>query len=423
MTGEPRLGVYIGRAKDVCFPGDNFTYEVILHDKTRCSIQCIPELSYFKGGQPPWHVEAIWEIDDGEIIATVTKQDSAVGPRKDSDVKLTIDSAEAAIAYKGHRLLWKQPPPQEDQLKVKKQEIEIAKLEAQAKQAELEARKEELEANKAKQEEKAKAEQEELVQMREELARQKEEMQKLQEAREEEQRMRIEEENKKKEELAAQEEKMNMEREELLRAREEQLEAQKKAEAERDAHARQLEDEQAALEAQRLEVENNRAQSEAERDAKLAEVAAKEAEIQREREAVEQQRIEEEALAQAQQNSLKLMEEELRDRASHIHHTEQVLHNERHNIAQSRGQLAVVHAHVASMLGKRDKHLGLDRPAGAGHEEHTLDDGGAVEMGLQEEEGEQDGDGEDAAGGDVWDMDWHTVEHKKTDATEAGAES
>mmetsp|Transcript_95167 Transcript_95167/g.183510 ORF Transcript_95167/g.183510 Transcript_95167/m.183510 type:complete len:419 (+) Transcript_95167:131-1387(+) len=418
MAGVPRLGIYNGRAKDVSCAGDNITYEVALHDKTRCSIQCIPELSYFRGGQPPWYVEAAWEVEDDEILAVVTKQD-VTGPRKDSDIKLTMDNG--ALSYIGTRLTWKQPPPEEDKLKVKKAEIELARLEAQAKEAALAAEKEELNEKQAKHQAEAQAEQEEMQRMREELARQKEELRQLHEAREVEQRRRLEEEQRRRDELAAMEEKTKQEQEELARAREEQLQAAAKAEEERLAHTKQLEEEQAALEAQRMEVENNRAQSEAERAAKLAEVAAKEAEIQREREEVERQRAEEEALAQAQQNHLRLVEEELQDRASHLHHNEQVLHNERHNIAQSRGQLAVVHAHVASMLGKRDKHLGLDRP-GAGHEMHNLDDGAVAEMGLQEDEVEPDSP-EGEAGEDVWDMDWHTVENKGTGVTEAVAES
>ena len=77
----PRLGSYRGGIKDFSCPGDHVTFEVLLLDENKCSLQCIPEMNSFKGGQPPWICEGTWEWDeDCEIEATITKAD-VIGPR------------------------------------------------------------------------------------------------------------------------------------------------------------------------------------------------------------------------------------------------------------------------------------------------------------------------------------------------------
>jgi len=203
--------------------------------------------------------------------------------------------------------------------------------------------------------------------------------------------------------------KLQREREELEREREQQEQAKSAVEEERQAQAKALQDQQDLLEKQRLEVENNRAQSEAEKEAKLKEFQEQQAELLKQQQEMERSRREEAEIRQAEQEAWRLREQELHDRADSISMTEQVLNQERHQILKSRTSLAVVQAHVVSMLGKADKQHGINEAKV--HETHLLD--------ADEPEAE---DQEPANMADVWNMDWTAVETKEAPpAAEAAA--
>lgn len=115
MGGEgqtaPRLGAYRGHTKDFSCPGDNVSWEVLLLGGNQAALECIPSLNYFQGGQPPWRCEGTWEWDedDMEIVISITKQD-AIGPRKDSDVKIPV-CEDGALTFKGTRCAWAEAAP------------------------------------------------------------------------------------------------------------------------------------------------------------------------------------------------------------------------------------------------------------------------------------------------------------------------
>ncbi|CAJ1418800.1 unnamed protein product [Effrenium voratum] len=117
--GEPKWGVYVGKARDVTCPGDNVTYEFVVYDGHRCSLECIPEKSFFCGGQPPWKCEGNYEVEDGEIEMEVTKPD-VVGPRRDSDVKLEASESKPEVTFRQTRLSWAPASTPTDPAKLKK---------------------------------------------------------------------------------------------------------------------------------------------------------------------------------------------------------------------------------------------------------------------------------------------------------------
>merc|ERR1719343_381396 len=67
----PRLGTYVGFAKDVTCPGDDVTYDVVLMEDSTCALKCTPRLSLFGGGQPPWSCGGKWTFDGWVIDVTV----------------------------------------------------------------------------------------------------------------------------------------------------------------------------------------------------------------------------------------------------------------------------------------------------------------------------------------------------------------
>uniref|UniRef100_A0A7S0B6P8 Uncharacterized protein n=1 Tax=Pyrodinium bahamense TaxID=73915 RepID=A0A7S0B6P8_9DINO len=390
----PRLGVYVGKALNVTCQGDNITYEVVLLDRQRSTVQMIPQLSYFKGGQPPWQVEGTWESEDGEVVIGVTKQD-ITGPRKDTDLKLTI-GADGALIFRDTPCTWKSPPPEADPLKAKQEEIARSSAEAQAKQAELEAKREELQRQHEEQEAARRAQEEELRRLREELEQQRQ-RQAAEAAKAEEERARLAAEA---EEQRVLRERQQQELNALMRAKEE-------VQSTREALAAQ----QSLVEAKRLEVENSRAASEEERAAKLAEVQTQQAELQRLQQEVERQRIEEERLRQAQDETFKLMDQELKERADHLVQAEQGLSQERQQIMKSRRSLGMVQAHVVSMLDEADKHLGLAN--GQAHISLDASDEPEAELDAEEEDMRSPG------GADVWNMDWSSVAGKQQEVPPA----
>eukprot|EP00416_Gambierdiscus_australes_P045015 CAMPEP_0171104382 /NCGR_PEP_ID=MMETSP0766_2-20121228/60522_1 /TAXON_ID=439317 /ORGANISM="Gambierdiscus australes, Strain CAWD 149" /LENGTH=397 /DNA_ID=CAMNT_0011565001 /DNA_START=52 /DNA_END=1245 /DNA_ORIENTATION=+ len=377
----PRLGVYVGRARDVTCPGDNVTYEVVLHDQRKSSVQSIPELSFFKGGQPPWQVEGTWELDDGEVIISVTKQD-VTGPRRDSDMKLPV-SGDGSLSYRGTLCVWKHPPPEADPFKSKQEEIARVAAETHARQAELDAKQEEFRLLQDQREATSRAEQEELKRLRDELQRQREQ-QEAEMARAEEERARLAAEAQAQQALfQQQQEEMSA----LMKAKEEVKRREEEMRQEEDQR-KALAEQQALLEAQRLEEE---------RVANLAEVEARQEELRRQQQEVERQRAEEEVLRKAQAETFKYMDQELRDRADNLQQTEQVLSQERELILKSRSSLAMVQAHVVSMLGKGET-INLDAC-----------DEPEAELDVPEDVPNPSGD-------DIWNMDWSSVESRQAEA-------
>mmetsp|Transcript_147265 Transcript_147265/g.455539 ORF Transcript_147265/g.455539 Transcript_147265/m.455539 type:complete len:403 (-) Transcript_147265:55-1263(-) len=382
-----RLGVYSGWARDVTCPGDNITYEVVLTDPRRCTVESIPEKSFFHGGQPPWHLEGSWELDDGELVITVTKQD-ITGPRKDADLKLPV-GADGRLSFRDTWCSWKGPPPEDDKLKVKQEELQRIAEENQRKTVELEAMREEQLAA-------AKAEEEELQKLRSEVQRQREQ-QEAEAAEAEAERTRLAEERREQEALL---QRQKEELEALAKAKEEVQRNREEARRLQEEHQRELAEQQSILEAERQKVEEERLAREAERENRQAELEAQRAELQKQRQEVERQREEEEALRQAQAEQFQHLDEELRDRAENLVLTEQVLTQERQQIMKSRSSLAMVQAHVvASILEKKkgDEFL-LD----ACDDEPEAEDAAAEPDTSREEAPDQ-------GGADVWSMDWNAV--------------
>ncbi|CAE7756103.1 unnamed protein product [Symbiodinium sp. CCMP2456] len=159
MDEAPKLGVYIGSARDVTCPGDHVTYEFVLYDTRRCTLECIPQLNFFEGGQPPWRCEGNYEVEDGEIVMEVTKQDVR-GPRRDTDVRLEMPagSSGSEFLFRNSRLGWVGPPPalpSQDPVKLKKAQLQKEEEEAAKRKTELEAQREELDRERLRQEEQA----------------------------------------------------------------------------------------------------------------------------------------------------------------------------------------------------------------------------------------------------------------------------
>uniref|UniRef100_A0A7S4PZC9 Uncharacterized protein n=1 Tax=Alexandrium monilatum TaxID=311494 RepID=A0A7S4PZC9_9DINO len=392
-----RLGVYTGSARDVTCPGDNITYEVILHDPKKCTVESIPQLSYFKGGQPPFHLEGTWELDDPDLVITVTKQD-VTGPKKDADIRLPI-GADGRLSFRGTWCSWRANPPEDDKIKAEKAELEKFAAETKRRHAELEALREEQMAAK-------RAEEEEIERLRNEVKRQREEQEA--EARQAEaERARLEEERREQEAQAA---RQRAELDALAKAREEVQRNREEARRLQEEHQKELAEQQTRLEAERLKVEEERAAREAEKAAKQAELDAQKEEVQRQRQEVECQRAEEEELRKAQADQFKYFDEELKGRAEDLIRTEQALSQERQQLLKSRTSLAMVQAHVvASMMGK------------TGQAEEVNIDVCDDEPEAEEAPDRLDADEEKRTptGADVWNMDWSTVEVAEKSAAAA----
>eukprot|EP00931_Biecheleriopsis_adriatica_P064614 TRINITY_DN39368_c0_g1_i1.p1 TRINITY_DN39368_c0_g1~~TRINITY_DN39368_c0_g1_i1.p1 ORF type:complete len:307 (-),score=82.10 TRINITY_DN39368_c0_g1_i1:103-1023(-) len=110
---QPRLGIYSGRSSDYSCPGDHVTWEIVLLEGGRCTIDCRSELSPSKGGTQAWHIEGSWEWveDDAEVIVVVTKEDPSGGPRSDRDLTLDVSEDMSALTFKKACCAWTSPPP------------------------------------------------------------------------------------------------------------------------------------------------------------------------------------------------------------------------------------------------------------------------------------------------------------------------
>lgn len=430
------MGVYIGNANNVTCQGDHCTYEIILCAAGKCSIECIPQLSYFKGGQPPWHAEGTWEMDDTDVIISITKQD-VTGPRNDSDITLPMQT-NGSLKYRGVECKWKQPPPGVDPKKIEQEAFARELEEAKQKQAEIEAQREELrklQEQQAAQQAELQRQQQELIAKREqaalaakqqqdELEQQRAELRALEEQREEAERKQREEAQRLREEqeaelARAEEDRKGMateheaQQKEIERKRAE-LQAERDTAAQKNredmerwqeecaARTKEFEEKRAHLMAQQHEVESNRAANEAERASKIEELKIKDAELQEERAEVERRRQEEENLRLAHEETFKLRDKELEDRdrelenrAGEMCEMEELQVMEHRKLLQSRKELFMVQSHVLSSIGTNNTNS---------HETHVLNAADDMEGNVNEpEDDQQDG------GDDVWDQDWTAV--------------
>ncbi|CAE7239173.1 rplX [Symbiodinium natans] len=146
----------------------------------------------------------------------------------------------------------------------------------------------------------------------------------------------------------------------------------------------------------------------AERDTQLQALQQHEAELKRHREELEQQRREEEELRKAHAETFQLLDQELQDRAQHISSSEEALASERQQILRSRGQLAMVQAHVVCLLGK---------VAGDGASEKAMHLDASDEPEAELDVSGETNDGDD----DMWNMDWSAVAAKRSEKSEGDA--
>lgn len=114
LSGPP-LGYYCGKSLNFSCPGDHVSWEILLLEGSRCTIECRSELSPSKGGSSAWQIEGSWEWeeDDAEVIVAVIKDDPLGGPRRDRDLKLDIEGAgeQSSLTFKGTRCPWSRPLP------------------------------------------------------------------------------------------------------------------------------------------------------------------------------------------------------------------------------------------------------------------------------------------------------------------------
>lgn len=124
---KPQLGAYRGVTKDFTCPGDHVTWEILLLGEGECALECIPEMNYFQGGQPPWRCEGKWTFDedDMEIEVTITKPD-AIGPRKDQDITIPVNE-DGSLSFKKTTCVWKEGAPVPNASKLKKMTIKDLK--------------------------------------------------------------------------------------------------------------------------------------------------------------------------------------------------------------------------------------------------------------------------------------------------------
>jgi len=405
----PRLGAYRGVSKDYSSPGDNVTWEVLLMSGNKSALECIPELSYFKGGQPPWRCEGTWEWDeDNEIEVTITQPD-VVGPRKDQDIKIIMDKA-GALTFKGAKLTWKEPPPNFAFERMKRLSLKELKAELVSvgldptgciERGDFEAR---LSGTMSSGYSGDTAKVEKAGEV---LERRKADAD-LKRVEEERSRAAAEERNR------AEDEKKRAD-DEKKRAEEE---VAKKKKAEEDAlHllslAAKKAEEEAAIAAKKAEEE---AAKRAEEEAKKAEEDAKKAEEDAKKAAADaKKKAEDESIMTAEAAEMRMQQEDLLARAEHLARMEEQLHGERGELNRKRASLAMVQAHVVSMLDKAE--------TGGEAKTHTMED-------SDDERSENDGP-DSPSNKDVWDVDWSShvapereADHKaETEAAEPEAEN
>eukprot|EP00929_Paragymnodinium_shiwhaense_P041049 TRINITY_DN21353_c0_g1_i2.p1 TRINITY_DN21353_c0_g1~~TRINITY_DN21353_c0_g1_i2.p1 ORF type:complete len:532 (-),score=82.49 TRINITY_DN21353_c0_g1_i2:414-2009(-) len=106
----PRVGVYVGLAKDLTCPGDDVTFEFTLRGNGIVTISCAPKLSLFAGGQPPWSCTGVWGFEDDNLTVCITQADFK-GPKDDDELLLPVSMDGASFTFKGTACRWQGPPP------------------------------------------------------------------------------------------------------------------------------------------------------------------------------------------------------------------------------------------------------------------------------------------------------------------------
>lgn len=99
MPKRPRPGVYAGMGKNVRFAGDDVSYEVTLLYNGTCTLECVPKLSLYAGGQPPWCCGGSWAFDGWVVDVHVTREDFR-GPKGEDKIQMPVTLAGSALVFK-----------------------------------------------------------------------------------------------------------------------------------------------------------------------------------------------------------------------------------------------------------------------------------------------------------------------------------
>lgn len=120
----PKLGTYTGSYGS---SNDKCAFELALLEDQVATIDCIPEVSFSKGGSHPWHVEGTWEwdADDEEVSITITKDDTFGGPKVDRELTIPLEDDTLSFKFATQKAdcVWTKPPAD-------KFELEMASLTA-----------------------------------------------------------------------------------------------------------------------------------------------------------------------------------------------------------------------------------------------------------------------------------------------------
>lgn len=158
------------------------------------------------------------------------------------------------------------------------------------------------------------------------------------------------------------------------------------------------------LEARRLEVESSRKAGEAETAQRVEVLKAEEFVLQRKRDELEVERSRLEGAAEAEAKKNREAEEVLQDRIQRLANAELRLESEKRELARSRAALAMVQAHVVSMLDDKKR-----KPGNVSFHQLHGEDADAEEAGPQKcYSSKSFGDGADDKNSfdRVWSMDW-----------------
>lgn len=113
LPKAPQAGVYVGLAKDLTCPGDDVTYEFTLRRCGTCLLSCVPKLSLFAGGCPPWSCAGVWSFGDETVTVYVTKPDFK-GPKEDDEVHMAVAMDGSSVTFKGTVCTWQRHAPLPD---------------------------------------------------------------------------------------------------------------------------------------------------------------------------------------------------------------------------------------------------------------------------------------------------------------------
>eukprot|EP00927_Polykrikos_kofoidii_P066409 TRINITY_DN62009_c0_g1_i1.p1 TRINITY_DN62009_c0_g1~~TRINITY_DN62009_c0_g1_i1.p1 ORF type:complete len:712 (-),score=171.66 TRINITY_DN62009_c0_g1_i1:435-2570(-) len=211
------------------------------------------------------------------------------------------------------------------------------------------------------------------------------------------------------EQLSQDEAALHRDRAELQQQRQEQQAAAVAADMACSSRAEHFEEQRGLLEEERIALERCRAASQAERHLRLEELLRQTAELENEHMELQNERQVAEERARQQAADFRNAEEEIEERARILGETETSLSSERVSLMHSRRHLALVQAHVMSMIDQ----------AGSGTlSQHRLDSSmphsksfKMLDLSLQQPTDDDDeADAGDAVTSDmVWSMDWNSV--------------